>query len=357
MIRSDFKWRGASALLGAGLLVAACGAGAQGPSSAATDVPGDATPPAASATGGTGSLAGKKIAFLSQGASNEWAIQLDAVAQEAVKRTGAELLYFDSQGSGDVQVQQMEDAQALGADVIVVTPMASGALVGPASRAEAAGIPVINCVNPIDGDDWTSFVGWDWNDRISSLRVLRVTDSQPVLGPNLVPNPSFEFGVSAGEVAGPAEWARSLSQDGKVYCDATWESAIAHTGTRSVSVTGPSSYPGKVISTVWQQTRPLPLNRSEKYRLSVWAKAEANFDPKGGQFWIFASAHDGSGHLVGKALGWTSFTPSLEWQQFGNEIQLPEGADSVAVEIGYMSNTPLDRNKTYFDDVSLSSIP
>ena len=135
----------------------------QAPSSApSTAAPGEATPSAAAPTDGTGSLAGKKIAFLSQGASNEWAIQLDAVAQEAVKRTGAELLYFDSQGSGDVQVQQMEDAQALGADIIVITPMAAGALVGPASRAEAAGTPVINCVNPIDGEDWTSFVGWDW---------------------------------------------------------------------------------------------------------------------------------------------------------------------------------------------------
>ena len=109
----------------------------------------------------------KKIAFLSQGASNEWAIQFDEVAKANASKLGidVELLYFDSQGNADTQVKQMEDAQALGADVIVLYPDGRGALVGQVERAEAGGTPVVLCAAPLQTDKYTSLVAIDWKGR------------------------------------------------------------------------------------------------------------------------------------------------------------------------------------------------
>ena len=153
-------------LMCTGILLAGCAGGAtQAPTAAPTAGPTTAatTAPTPAPSAATGDLAGKKIAFLSQGASNEWAIQLDAVAQEAVKKTGAELVYFDANGNADNQVSQMEDAAALGVDAIVVVPLGAGALVGQSQRAMTSGIPVINCVTSVaDEAAYSSFVGWDW---------------------------------------------------------------------------------------------------------------------------------------------------------------------------------------------------
>lgn len=156
--------RSIAVLLCTGMLLAGCAGGAtQAPTTAPSAAPASAAPASAAPSSATGDLTGKKIAFLSQGASNEWAIQLDAVAQEAVKKTGAELVYFDAAGNADNQVTQMQDAASLGVDAIVVVPLGAGALVAQSQRAMAAGIPVIDCVTSVaDESAYTSFVGWDW---------------------------------------------------------------------------------------------------------------------------------------------------------------------------------------------------
>jgi ribose transport system substrate-binding protein len=154
--------RSVAALLSTLVLVAACGGAPPATPTAAPPAPPTPAAPTAEPTAAPTGLEGRRIAFLSQGATNEWAIQLDFVAQAAARETGAELLYFDAAGNADLQVTQMEDAQALNPDAIVITPLGAGALVGQQSRAVAAGIPVINCVTSVIGEDYTSFVGWDW---------------------------------------------------------------------------------------------------------------------------------------------------------------------------------------------------
>jgi ABC-type sugar transport system substrate-binding protein len=116
---------------------------------------------AALAAAGVSTSAPRKtptVAFISQGTSNSWAAQLDAVARKTAKANGLNLVYFNGQGDATKQLPQIASAAAQHPDAIVLVPLGFAADVGPVERAMAAGIPVILCDSTIDSQKFTSLV-------------------------------------------------------------------------------------------------------------------------------------------------------------------------------------------------------
>ena len=101
------------------------------------------------------------VAFISQGTSNSWAAQLDAVAYKTAKAEGLNLVYFNGQGDGTKQLPEISTAAAEKPAAIVLVPLSYSGDVGPVSRAMAAGIPVILCDSQIASSNYTSLVNPD----------------------------------------------------------------------------------------------------------------------------------------------------------------------------------------------------
>jgi ribose transport system substrate-binding protein len=104
-----------------------------------------------------------KIAFLSQGTTNSYAAQVDAIAEETATENPdiGDLLYFDSAGDATKQVGQMETALSQNPDAIVLIPMSKAALTRPVQRAEQQGIPVVLCASGVNTQNYTSLVAPD----------------------------------------------------------------------------------------------------------------------------------------------------------------------------------------------------
>jgi len=101
------------------------------------------------------------IAFVSQGTSNSWAAQLDAVAKKTAAKLGAKLVYYNGQGDATKQLPELQRAIATKPDALVVVPLGQAADTGPVERAMAQGTPVILCDSMINSDNYTSLVNPD----------------------------------------------------------------------------------------------------------------------------------------------------------------------------------------------------
>lgn len=98
------------------------------------------------------------IAFVSQGTSNSWAAQLDAVAKKTAKQLGVKLVYYNGQGDATKQLPELQTAVATHPDAMVVVPLGQAADTGPVERAMSAGIPVVLCDSKINSNNYTSLV-------------------------------------------------------------------------------------------------------------------------------------------------------------------------------------------------------
>jgi ABC-type sugar transport system substrate-binding protein len=98
------------------------------------------------------------VAFISQGTSNSWAAQLDAVAKKTAAADGLKLVYYNGQGDATKQLPEISTAAATHPDAIVLVPLGFAADVGPVERAMSSGIPVILCDSSIDSQNYTSLV-------------------------------------------------------------------------------------------------------------------------------------------------------------------------------------------------------
>ena len=105
-----------------------------------------------------------KIANLSQGPTNAWALMLDGHSEYAIKEKYKTLFsdYWlaDGQGNAAVQVAAMENLISQKPDVIISCPLGA-ALKGPLERAWDAGIPVIQMQMPYLTDKFVSYVNGD----------------------------------------------------------------------------------------------------------------------------------------------------------------------------------------------------
>jgi ribose transport system substrate-binding protein len=98
------------------------------------------------------------VAFVSQGTSNSWAAQLDAVARKTAKGLGVKLVYFNGEGDATKQLPEIQTAIAEHPDAMVLVPLGQAADTGPVERAMAAGIKVILCDSKVNSQNYTSLV-------------------------------------------------------------------------------------------------------------------------------------------------------------------------------------------------------
>ncbi len=98
------------------------------------------------------------VAFISQGTSNSWAAQLDAVARKTAKADGVNFVYFNGQGDATKQLPLIDQAIAQHPDAIVLVPLGAAADTGPVERAMSKGIKVILCNSTVNTDNYTSLV-------------------------------------------------------------------------------------------------------------------------------------------------------------------------------------------------------
>lgn len=105
-----------------------------------------------------GPTATPTIAFISQGTSNSWAAQLDAVAKKTAAADGVNLVYYNGQGDATKQLPEISAAAATHPSAIVLVPLGAAADTGPVERAFSSGIPVILCDSTINSSKYTSLV-------------------------------------------------------------------------------------------------------------------------------------------------------------------------------------------------------
>jgi ribose transport system substrate-binding protein len=98
------------------------------------------------------------IAFVSQGTSNSWAAQLDAVARKTAAGLGVNLVYFNGEGDATKQLPEIQTAIAEHPDAMVLVPLGQAADTGPVERAMAAGIKVVLCDSKVNSSNYTSLV-------------------------------------------------------------------------------------------------------------------------------------------------------------------------------------------------------
>ena len=106
-----------------------------------------------------------KLANLSQGPTNSWALMLDGHTEYAIKEKYKGLfsdkyLYADGQLNAAVQVAAVETLLAQKPDVMISTPLGA-ALKGPLERVWDAGIPVIQMQMPYLTDKFLCYVNAD----------------------------------------------------------------------------------------------------------------------------------------------------------------------------------------------------
>jgi inositol transport system substrate-binding protein len=101
------------------------------------------------------------VAFVSQGTSNSWAAQLDAVARKTAKRLGVKLVYFNGQGDATKQLPELQRAIAQRPDALVVVPLGQAADTGPVERAMSQKMKVVLCDSKVNTNNYTSLVNPD----------------------------------------------------------------------------------------------------------------------------------------------------------------------------------------------------
>lgn len=155
---------------------------------------------------------------------------------------------------------------------------------------------------------------------------------------NLVGNPSFETG---GDV--PDGWG-SWFQNGAT-CEFNWEDSVAHTGSRSVSI---SNFQGGTGDGIWGTSQSPAIVPGKAHVLSAWVKAE---NLTSGQVLIFC--WDGA---RGKAYSSTSIKESTNgWKQLFMIVQMGTNTGDISFELRVNAINP--EAKIYFDDAACYPLP
>ena len=92
---------------------------------------------------------------------NTWSVQLAEEFKAAVARNSdqiANVVYTESEGRVDKQINNIEDMIAKGVDAIILTPNSPSALAPVVNDAMNAGIKVILCAAKVDTSNYTSLV-------------------------------------------------------------------------------------------------------------------------------------------------------------------------------------------------------
>lgn len=101
------------------------------------------------------------IAALTEGPINGWGSLFDAQLKAAAKSNSQvkQLTLLPDQGNVETEVNDFQQVLSEKPDAILLVPQSVSALSATATRAEAAGIPVITCADRSTGSGWVTEVG------------------------------------------------------------------------------------------------------------------------------------------------------------------------------------------------------
>lgn len=104
-----------------------------------------------------------RIGFSNGFSGNTWRTEcLTSMQTEAKANADAyDLIVVDGQGDISKQVNDIEDLISQNVDVILCIPNSGTAVVPALRKATRAGIPTVPCNLPVEGENWTAFVGTD----------------------------------------------------------------------------------------------------------------------------------------------------------------------------------------------------
>ena len=103
------------------------------------------------------------IGATAQGTFNGWGLMVDVGLKWSATQHPeiGQLIVNNGDGDANKQIGIVEDFISQQVDAIVLDPLGAAALSAPAARAMAAGIPVITCLNGIEGDDYVTHIDVD----------------------------------------------------------------------------------------------------------------------------------------------------------------------------------------------------
>ena len=103
------------------------------------------------------------IGATAQGTFNGWGLMVDVGLHWAATQHPEikQLIVANGDGDANKQIGIIENFISQKVDAIVLDPLGSAALSAPAARAMAAGIPVITCLNGIEGNDYVTHIDAD----------------------------------------------------------------------------------------------------------------------------------------------------------------------------------------------------
>ncbi len=106
---------------------------------------------------------GPTIELVVMSVNSEYWLSVKAGAEAALKPVNGKLIFTGPAIDGDIQgqISLVENAITSHVDGIMITPLDSTALVAPAKKAMAAGIPTIIVDGPINWDGTTSYIATD----------------------------------------------------------------------------------------------------------------------------------------------------------------------------------------------------
>lgn len=168
-----------------------------------------------------------------------------------------------------------------------------------------------------------------------------------VLGPNLVPNPSFESGTSL-----PINWPLwAPGSLGNTAAGWHWETGIAHTGRRSISCVNDVR---ERTSVGLLMTGFIPVDPLKTYRLGFWIKSSSK---ETGSGWIVAWGLDSSGNGL-PSRGTPVGAAKEDWQLYSGDIHFltPNSRTTSKVQLGISCFAPDNNTPVYIDDVSFAQI-
>lgn len=97
------------------------------------------------------------IAAVVQGSVNGWGRTFDVVLDYTLNESGkvGDFLYHPWDGTSASQIAGIDAAIEADVDGIIITALSRADLAEPVARATAAGIPVVTCMNGVEGDGYT----------------------------------------------------------------------------------------------------------------------------------------------------------------------------------------------------------
>ena len=168
---------------------------------------------------------------------------------------------------------------------------------------------------------------------------------------NLLGNGGFE--TVAADQKGPQGWDATILPRTSGVVAFGWDNQIAHSGTRSVSVSIQAAHPDEKVAYNWTRTVP-QCEPGETYELRAWIRTKGLTTPAFVAIQCWDSAKT---NMLGFATTQEKYPlkGTTDWTQVHTTFSVPDKAGEVRVRAGI--SAPENRGgKVWFDDICITQV-